>query len=70
MLKAPIYDPAVLKGLTWSQIAADLHNPSSPVAQGVLGGANYITAAICKMTNNQPASVCAAPSITAVAGGL
>jgi thiol-disulfide isomerase/thioredoxin len=70
VLKTPIYDPAVLKGLTWSQIAADLHNPSSPVAQGVLGGANYITAAICKMTNNQPASVCAAPSITAVAGGL
>jgi hypothetical protein len=70
VLKAPIYDPAVLKGLTWSQIAADLHNPSSPVAQGVLGGANYITATICKMTNNQPASVCAAPSITAVAGGL
>src|SRR2546423_12269620 len=70
VLKAPIYDPAVLKGLTWSQIAADLHNPSSPVAQGVLGGANYITAAICKTTNNQPASVCAAPSITAVAGGL
>lgn len=70
VLKAPIYDPAVLKGLTWSQIAADLHNPSSPVAQGVLGGANYITAAICKTTNNQPASVCTAPSITAVAGGL
>jgi len=70
VLKGPIYDPAVLKGLTWSQIAADLHNPSSPVAQGVLGGANFITAAICKMTNNQPASVCAAPSITAVAGGL
>src|SRR5215470_13095922 len=70
VLKAPIYDPAVLKGLTWSQIAADLHNPSSPVAQGVLGGANYITAAICKMTNNQPASVCTAPPVTAVAGGL
>jgi thiol-disulfide isomerase/thioredoxin len=70
VLKTPIYNPAVLKGLTWSQIAADLHSPSSPVAQGVLGGANYITAAICKMTNNQPASVCTAPSITAVAGGL
>jgi thiol-disulfide isomerase/thioredoxin len=70
VLKAPIYDPAVLKGLTWSQIAADMHNPASPVAQGVLGGANYITAAICKMTSNQPASICTAPSITAVAGGL
>jgi hypothetical protein len=70
VIKGPIYDPGVLKGLTWSQIAADLQNPSSPVAQGVLGAANYITAAICKTTNNQPASVCAAPSIKAVAGGL
>jgi thiol-disulfide isomerase/thioredoxin len=70
VLKAPIYDPAVLKGLTWSQIASDMHNPSSPVAQGVLGGANFMTAAICKMTNNQPASICTSPSITAVAGGL
>ena len=70
VLKTPIYDPAVLKGLTWSQIAADMHNPSSPVAQGVLGGANFMTAAICKMTNNQPASICTSPSITSVAGGL
>jgi Domain of unknown function (DUF929) len=70
VIKGPIFDPGVLKGLTWSQIAADLQNPSSPVAQGVLGAANYITAAICKTTNNQPASVCAAPSIKAVAGGL
>src|SRR5215475_13322183 len=70
VIKGPIYDPGVLKGLTWSQIAADLQNPSSPVAQGVLGAANYITAAICQTTNNQPASVCTAPSIIKVAGGL
>ena len=70
VIKGPIYDPGVLKGLTWSQIATAMQNPSSPVAQGVLGAANYMTAAICKTTNNQPASVCAAPSIKAVAGGL
>ncbi|HYB85971.1 MAG TPA: DUF929 family protein [Streptosporangiaceae bacterium] len=70
VIKAPIYDPGVLKGKTWSQIAAALHDPSSPVAQGVLGAANYITAAICKTTNNQPASVCNTPTIKTVAGGL
>jgi len=70
VIKGPIYDPGVLKGLTWSQIAAAMQNPSSPVAQGVLGAANYITAAICQTTNNQPASVCTAPSIIKVAGGL
>lgn len=52
------YDPGVLAGLTWNQIAADLHNPGSPVAAGVLGTANYMTAAICGLTNNQPASAC------------
>jgi hypothetical protein len=70
VLKGPIYDPAVLKGLTWSQIATAMRNPSSPVSQGVLGAANYMTAAICKMTNNQPASVCTSPAVTKVAGRL
>ncbi|MGH3200643.1 MAG: DUF929 family protein [Streptosporangiaceae bacterium] len=52
------YDPGVLDGKSWTTIASDLSNPSSPVAQAVDGTANYITAAICKMTNNTPASAC------------
>jgi Domain of unknown function (DUF929) len=52
------YDPGVLKGLTWDQIAADLHDPASPVAAAVLGTANYLTAAICGITNDQPAFAC------------
>ena len=60
------YNPQVLQGLTWSQIAADLRNPSSPVAQGVLGSANLLTAAICKITGNAPASVCTASPIPAI----
>jgi hypothetical protein len=54
------YNPQVLAGLSWSQIAADLHNPASKVAQAINGTANYITAAICKMTGNQPGSACTA----------
>ncbi|HSZ41004.1 MAG TPA: DUF929 family protein [Trebonia sp.] len=52
------YDPGVLSGLTWSQIATDLHDPNSAVAKSVLGAANYLTAAICGTTHNQPADVC------------
>jgi thiol-disulfide isomerase/thioredoxin len=52
------YDPAVLKGLTWAQVAAALQDPSSPVATGADGAANLITAAICKITNNKPATAC------------
>jgi hypothetical protein len=54
------YDPGVLAGLSWSTIATDMHNPNSAVAKAVDGTANYITAAICKMTGNQPASACTA----------
>ena len=52
------YDPGVLDGLSWATIATDLSNPNSAVAKAVDGTANYITAAICKMTGNQPASAC------------
>jgi thiol-disulfide isomerase/thioredoxin len=70
MLNGPIYDAGVLKGLTWQQISADLHDPSSPVAQAALGAANFITAAICKMTSGQPGSVCTAKGVTAAAAHL
>jgi Domain of unknown function (DUF929) len=70
VMKGPIYDAAVLKGKSWSQIAAALKDPTSPIAQSVDGAANYITGAICKMTNNQPSDVCSSPAVTAVQSGL
>jgi hypothetical protein len=54
------YDATVLSGLKWDQIAADLSNPDSPVTKAIAGTANHITATICKMTGNQPASACTA----------
>jgi len=54
------YNPQVLAGLSWSTVAADLSNPNSTVAKAVDGTANYITAAICQLTGNQPASACTA----------
>ncbi len=70
VMKGPIFDAAVLQGKTWSQIAAALKDPTSPIAQSVDGAANYITGAICKMTNNQPSDVCSSPAVTAVQSGL
>jgi thiol-disulfide isomerase/thioredoxin len=52
------YDPGVLAGKTWQQVAAALQDPSSPIAKGADGAANLITAAICKLTNNKPATAC------------
>jgi hypothetical protein len=52
------YDPALLKGLSWSQIAAKLSNPADPVTKAIVGNANILTAATCIATADQPASVC------------
>jgi Domain of unknown function (DUF929) len=70
VLEGPLYSPQVLAGKSWSQIAAALHDPSSPIAQNVLGAANYLTGAICKMTNNQPSDVCTSAAVKAVQSGL
>jgi len=58
MISGASYSPQVLQGKTWSQIATALKDPSSPIAKAIDGTANYITAAICKVTGNQPASAC------------
>ena len=63
------YNPGILSGLSWSQIAADLSNPNSSVAKSIDGVANYMTAAICKMTGNQPASACT-PTVQSLEGSV
>jgi len=70
VLTGPLYNPAVLKGLTWSQISNQLSNPNSTVSKNVLGAANYVTAAICKMTNDTPSTVCKAGAIPAIESKL
>ena len=70
MISGATYDYAVLQGKTWAQIAAALQDPSTPIAKGALGSANMLTAAICKTTGNQPASVCAAAPIPALQAKL
>jgi len=60
------YSPQVLQGLSRSQIAAQLNDPTSPVGQAIDGAANNITAAICTLTGNQPSNVCSSPTISAI----
>ena len=50
--------PSMLQGKTWAQVAAAMNDPSSALGKALVGNANYITAGICKLTNNQPASAC------------
>jgi len=69
-VKLPSYDPGTLAGMTWAQVAAALHNPSSKVAQAADGTANFITAAICKMTGGKPGDVCTSAGVKAASAHL
>jgi hypothetical protein len=48
------YDPQVLAGLSAAQIAGQLGNPSSPVAQAIDGAAKAIVAAIDQVLQSDP----------------
>jgi hypothetical protein len=61
--------PTMLDGLSWQQVATDMSNPSSSVGQAIIANANYETAAICTLTNNQPATACT-PTIQKLEGTL
>ncbi len=64
------YSPEILAGKTQAQVADALKDPSNPIAKAVIGSANVYTAAICAMTNNQPANVCSTAPVKAAAGKL
>jgi hypothetical protein len=53
-----LYVPSMLQNLDWQQISSQLNDPNSDATKAIVGGANLQTAAICKLTNNQPGDVC------------
>jgi hypothetical protein len=58
LIAGATYSPALLQGETSKQIAGSLNTPTSQVAKGVDGAANTMIASFCKLTVNQPATVC------------
>lgn len=64
------YSPQLLAKLTWQQIGADLANPNSTVGKAIDGAANHVTAAICKITNNQPSNICTSAGVSAASGSI
>jgi len=51
-------NPSMLQKLTWQQVAADMNNPNSSLGKALIGNANVMTAAICNLTGNKPATAC------------
>jgi uncharacterized protein DUF929 len=64
------YNPADLQGKTWAEVAAALNDKSSTIGKGADGAANMITATICKITKDKPASVCGTSMIKTLQGQL
>jgi Domain of unknown function (DUF929) len=57
------YLPDVISGMSWLALADTLKQPDSTQAKAIIGSANLITAAICKLNGDQPGSVCASATI-------
>jgi hypothetical protein len=64
------YSPELLDGKSHAKIAAALADPGSPIAKAVDGSANVLTAAICDVTDGQPAEVCGAPGVQTAKAAL
>ncbi|MGH9081400.1 MAG: DUF929 family protein, partial [Acidimicrobiales bacterium] len=64
------YNPTILAGQTWNQIASGLSDPTNPATQAIVATANYISAAICTSSKGAPASVCQSSGVQAAARAL
>jgi hypothetical protein len=65
------YDPALLANKSWSQVASTLASPSpTPLGTAVWSNVNALTAAICAVDGNQPASACSLPGVRLLEAGL
>ncbi|MGO8871204.1 MAG: DUF929 family protein [Acidimicrobiales bacterium] len=70
LISGPSYSPGVLSGLSWTDIAGGLDDPTSAVTQAIVATANYITAVICASTKDAPSSVCTSSGVEAAAKAL
>jgi len=66
VLSGASYSPQDLANLQWQDIANDLADPNSTVSKDILGTTNYLTAALCTMTHQQPGNVCNTTTIQSI----
>jgi hypothetical protein len=59
------FSPGLFQGLSMSEVADDLSEPSTAVAQAVVGAANRLTAALCAVTGQRPGAVCDSAGVRA-----
>jgi thiol-disulfide isomerase/thioredoxin len=59
------FSPGALASLSRDAIAQGLKDPTSPVTAAIIASANYQTAALCTLTNEQPGNVCTSSGVMA-----
>lgn len=64
------YSPSILSGLSRSEIASGLSDPTNPATQAIISTSNYLSASICATTNQQPTSVCGSKGVTAASKAM
>ncbi len=64
------YNAQDLANLQWQDIANDLADSNSAASKAILGTANYLTAGICMITQQQPGSVCNTSTIQSIEQSL
>src|SRR5207245_10871009 len=57
----------VLQGRSWQDITRALDDPTDPITVGIVGHANHLTAAICRLTDGQPAPICTSAGVSSAA---
>ena len=62
--------PSAFQGQVRDDIAKNLTDTTNPITQGVIASANYITAAICSQTGQQPGKVCNSKGVLAAKKAL
>jgi hypothetical protein len=64
------YDMTMLSNKDWQVLASNLNDPANGVTKAIVGNANYLTAGVCRLTQNQPESVCSSAAIAAISSKL
>lgn len=64
------FSPGLLEGMSMAQVAADLGDATSPVAEEVLAAADELSAAICGSDGQEPPVVCASSGVRQAAAKL
>ncbi len=70
LISGASFDPQILAGLSWTDIASGLSDPTNPVTQAILATGNYMSASICQATKGKPGDVCTSSGVQAAAKAL